>query len=331
MIMCIFKVNILFMNDLGKYLKEILNIDTIVFPLEKQLYQKLPLYITATYNVYETSIYGHRICLLEARDLENSSTPDQISKQRTFVTKRTGLPVVFVFDKIVSYNLKRLVQKGVNFIIPNKHLFIPALMMDLRKAPENPPLKAEQLIPVAQFLLLYHLQKKSLNGFTIQQLADIFTQTYLTTNRAIRNLKELELCNPVGGKEKQMQFTERGKNLWRKAQDFLQTPIERFFFTNETLDLKQSNINAYAHYTMLNDEVKRHYAIDKKGVQTLKVETNKNFGDNSIEVWRYNPTPLSNDGFVDKLSLYLLLKDDTDERVQGELERMINKIQWLEE
>jgi hypothetical protein len=322
------------MNHLKKYLKDILDIDILVSPMEKQVYQKLPMYITAAYNAYETSIYGQQICLLFAKDMENSPPPDQLAKQMAFITKQTGLPVAFVFNKMVSYNLKRLVQKRVNFIIPGKQLFIPALMMNLRKMPEKLPIKTELLTPVAQFLLLYHLQRELLNGFTVQQLAGKFAQTYLTINRAVRNLKELGLCNPVGGKEKQLQFTERGKNLWTKAQDFLQIPAERIVFTNEIIDLKQvyaSNINALAHYTMLNDETKRHYAIDKKDVQTVNVEINKYVGDNSIEVWRYNPKPLSNNKFVDKLSLYLLLKDDANERIQGELEQMINGIQWLEE
>jgi hypothetical protein len=322
------------MNEIEIYLKDTLGIEITVVPLETQLFQKLPLYISSSYKAYETSIYGCRICLLAVDNWEDILTPDRLAKQMTFVTKQIGLPIVFVFDKIVSYNLKRFVQKGINFIIPGKQLFIPALMMDLRKMPEKLPQKAEHLIPVAQFLLLYHLQKELLNGFTTQQLVDKFSQTYLTTNRGVKNLEEMGLCHLTGGKEKQLQFTEKGEKLWVKAQDFLRIPVERILFTNETLDDKQvytSNINALAHYTMLNDETKRHYAIDKREVQNLNVVTGKYRGDNHIEVWRYNPRPLSSNGFVDKLSLYLLLKNDTNERIQGELEQMINEIQWLEE
>jgi DNA-binding MarR family transcriptional regulator len=334
MIMCKYDANMLSINDLEKYLSAILGIDIHVFPLGKHERQQLPLYITAAYNTYETSIYEQRICLLCAKELENSTTPEQFAKQMAFVTRQTSLQVAFVFEKMISYNLKRLVQKGVSFIIPGKQLFIPALMMDLRKMPEKLPSTTGLLTPVAQFLLLYHLQKELLNGFTVQQLAGKFAQTYLTISRAVRNLKELGLCNPVGGKEKQLQFTGKGKNLWTKAHDFLQIPAERTIFTNETFEAEQvyvSNINALAHYTMLNDELRRHYAIDKKELQTLNVATSKYGGDNRIEVWRYNPKPLSNNRFVDKLSLYLLLKDDPNERIQGELEQMINEIQWLEE
>jgi hypothetical protein len=54
----------------------------------------------------------------------------------------------------------------------------------------------------------------------------------------------------------------------------------------------------------------------------------KKFGDNRIEVWLYNPIILSGNKNVDKLSLYLSLKHEEDERIKGALEDLINEIQW---
>jgi DNA-binding MarR family transcriptional regulator len=321
------------MNILKRYINSTLGIEIIIIPLEKQLLKQLPLYITAAYKVQETTLYGQQICLLIA-NTENTQTPAQLHKQRQFVEQKTGLTVVFVFEKVISYNIKRLIRNGVNFIIPNKQLFIPALMMDLRKTPATVPSKTEILTPIAQLVLLYHLQKEKLNSLTTQQLSDKFNQTYLTTNRAVKNLEELGFCNLVGGKEKQIQFTAKGKELWMKVQNFFQNPVERVVFTDKLLNDKQaftSNINALAHYSMLNDETKRYYATSKSMVKNLAAETNKYAGDNVIEVWRYNPDLLSDNGFVDKLSLHLIFKNDSDERVQTELEQMINEIQWLEE
>ena len=334
MTMCNISGNILYMNNLIGYLSDTLGIETAIIPLEKQLFQRLPLYITAAYKVQEATIFGQRIYLLTAENNENIQTPDRLSKQMQFVTQKIGIPIVYVFDKVISYNLKRLIQKGINFIIPNKQLFIPALMMDLRKMPATISQKTELLTPIAQLVLLYHLQKEILNGFTTQQLTDKLNQTYRTMSRAVKSLEELDLCNLVGGKEKQIQFTAKGKELWVLAQNFLQNPAERNLFTDDALNEQQtclSNINALAHYSMLNDEARCYYAISKNEVKNLAVETNKYAGDNAIEIWRYNPKQLSNNGFVDKLSLYLLLRNDSDERIQSELEHMIKEIQWLEE
>ena len=334
MALCKTDGNILYMNNLNKYLNDTLGIEMNIIPLEKQLFRRLPLYITAAYVVQETVIFGQRICLLTAANNESLQTPDRLSKQMQFIEQKTELKVVFVFDKVVSYNIKRMIRKGINFIILDKQLFIPALMMYLRKASDTIPQKAVLLSPLAQFLMLYHLQKEILTGFTTQQLTDKFAQPYRTVSRAVKNLEELGLCALVGGKEKQIQFTEKGKELWLKAQSFFQDPVERVVFTDELLKNNQafvSNINALSYYSMMNDETKRYYAINKNITKTLPIETNKYAGDNTIEIWRYHPDLLSDNGFVDKLSLFLLLKNNPDERIQSELEQMINEIKWLEE
>jgi hypothetical protein len=42
-----------------------------------------------------------------------------------------------------------------------------------------------------------------------------------------------------------------------------------------------------------------------------------------IEVWNYAPSLFAHDGWVDKISLYLSLKDNNDERIQHELTLMM--------
>jgi hypothetical protein len=110
----------------------------------------------------------------------------------------------------------------------------------------------------------------------------------------------------------------------------LQNPVEKVLFTDEVLNLTKSNINALTHYTMLNDEQKTYYAIDKQSFKSLNITINKYFGENEIEIWRY-PALLVENGFVDKLSLVLLLKNVDNERIEIELENMLNEIKWLEE
>ena len=332
MAMCKINGNIFNMNVLNKYLHEILGIETEIIPLEKALFQCLPFYVTAAFKVQETVIFGKRICLLMAESGDSVQTPDRLSKQMQFVAQKTGLTIVYVFDNVVSYSIKRMIQKGINFIIPDKQLFIPALVMDLRKTSDIIPHKATVLTSFAQFLLLYHLQKEKLNGFTTQQLAEKFDQPYRTVSRAVKNLEELGLCNLVGGKAKRLQFKAKGNNLWVLARDFLQSPIDRNLYTDSVLESQQtciSNINALAHYTMMNDEVRQYIAVNKDIAKNI--DANQYVGDYTIEVWRYSPYQLSNNGVVDKLSLFLLLKNDTDVRIQSEIEQMINEIQWSEE
>ncbi len=47
-----------------------------------------------------------------------------------------------------------------------------------------------------------------------------------------------------------------------------------------------------------------------------------------IEVWRYSPRLLYDREAVDRLSLYLDLREDEDERVQSALEEMMRGVEW---
>jgi hypothetical protein len=51
---------------------------------------------------------------------------------------------------------------------------------------------------------------------------------------------------------------------------------------------------------------------------------------NTIELWKYPTTMpyLLNHDVVDKLSLYLSMKDNPDARIEKELEIMIEEMKW---
>ena len=47
-----------------------------------------------------------------------------------------------------------------------------------------------------------------------------------------------------------------------------------------------------------------------------------------IELWKYAPALFAQDGTVDRLSLYLSLKDSADERVQSALDVLLGEMEW---
>jgi hypothetical protein len=87
-----------------------------------------------------------------------------------------------------------------------------------------------------------------------------------------------------------------------------------------------SGIEAMSEYTMLNPQQYPTLAISKQEAKSLML--NKQVGDYEVQIWRYNPRLLTPKNVVDKLSLYLSMKDTDDERIQIELENLINSIQW---
>ena len=94
-------------------------------------------------------------------------------------------------------------------------------------------------------------------------------------------------------------------------------------------------INALAAYTMLNPNPEQMIAMSKKQLRVLKklgalVRPNEFDGDVVIEAWKYPPVVAGSFGaaYVDKLSLALSLRDDPDARVEGEVERLIEGVEW---
>jgi hypothetical protein len=77
----------------------------------------------------------------------------------------------------------------------------------------------------------------------------------------------------------------------------------------------------------------RHLPSAKKNFSALKKrkaikDINQHKGDFLIEVWDYDPALLSKSKYVDMLSLYLSIKDSSDDRTQIELEKLLNKVKW---
>ena len=90
---------------------------------------------------------------------------------------------------------------------------------------------------------------------------------------------------------------------------------------------------ALAHYTFLADTGRLMYAVYKNEFEELKENgyweyLDETDGDIQVDVWKYNPRLLSENGYIDPLSLFLCYREDSNERVEAELKELINKKKW---
>ncbi len=310
------------------YIRAMLDKNVIFEPLPKGQQVLIPATVAGLYTFYTSFMIGHEVLVCFAVD-DTIATPAQLQKHMSLLKNRVGMPAIFIINKIASYNMQRLVQQRVNFIVPQKQMFIPDLIIDLKKQRTSVEQLHSTIPPIAQCLILFKLEKELADELKVQDIINVFGISYATANRALRWLCNHEIMTAVGGKEKTYQFSTTHKTLWEKALPFLDNPIERTLFTDSFVKKAlKSGINALSYHTLINEENVQHYAISKKEFKDLGIETDKEFGENTIEIWRYDPRKLSDNQVVDKLSLYLTLKDHPDERIQIELENMINQMQW---
>lgn len=296
-------------------------------PISKSLLEKIPIMIAHNFNLYECKIIGTDV-VLACQTGEDALTPAQVNKMMNVLEQKTGNIAIYVTNSVASYNVSRLTANRVNFIIPHKQMFLPSLLINLKKERATGSDLKEQIPPFAQLLLLYHIQVEALDGWGTSKLIGRFGISYATANRALRWLADKALIKLDGAKSKQIYFPDSKKGIWEAALPFLRSPVEKVWHTDEIIDSMIGGINALSFYTMLNEEVNNTFVIYKDEWNTLNIDADKDFGTNRIEIWKYDPHPLSKGNTVDKLSLYLSLRENEDERVQIELDNLINEIQW---
>ena len=75
---------------------------------------------------------------------------------------------------------------------------------------------------------------------------------------------------------------------------------------------------------MLAEPQEHHWAISKQKAQQLGADLHKEFGEHVVEIWRYDPKLMGENGMVDRLSLYLSLRNAEDERVRKEIKGILD-------
>jgi DNA-binding MarR family transcriptional regulator len=329
-------------NEVIKYIDEVIGSQPLEQPVEENSLKRLPFLISALYSIRLLSINDRRFILAEAKN--SYSTPAQLAKHAELLQKAFNENVAFVFSSLPAYLRQRYVQKGIAFIVPETHLFMPFLAMDFRtKARKNVPISEDDgaLLSIpSQVILLYHLQSKSLSGWTMGRLAKQFDYSVMTFSRAIKELVQKDLCTVERlGTGKILHFTLSGVALWEKALRYLQSPVKSVRFAHliapNTSGFIAAGISALSQYTMpADDSVATVAASNNHWRRALSAGKMSELpfpdeGGVKVELWKYTPD-LSDKGStaVDRLSLYLSLKDDSDERVQSALTELLKGVQW---
>ncbi|MCF0219674.1 MAG: hypothetical protein HUK14_07810 [Muribaculaceae bacterium] len=288
-----------------------------------------------TFDFYHGEYLGVDLLFVAPKEKNPSPRACALSANRWMLL--FDKPVVFIFISALAYERQRLVEKGVYFVVSKKFAHLPMLVANERIRKTNP---AQRLTPVAQYILLYHLQVESLEGRAAREMAGLLPYSYESITLGLTCLEDLGLCRkvPDGPKRKLILFTAKGVRLWEKAKKYASSPVEKRVYCDDMLDDGEypiCGINALSHYSMLNPDSERMVAVVNRKLKAL-LDENRLFCPNSydgnvmIEGWKYPPVCKLGEvcKFVDKLSLVLSLQDDHDPRVEGEVERVLNEMTW---
>lgn len=304
-------------------------------PMEKQQLKGLTIGDSLSYRYFKGLFGGVDLMFAEPRG--EVTSPRVLYATKANLEKIAGMPVIFILPECPAYLRQRLIDKDVYFVVSEKYAFTPTLLVNERERRQK---KAKRLTPAAQYMLLYHLQVESLEGRSGRELESKLPYSYATIALAITCLDDLGLCAkvPDGTKSKLLHFDSKGKELWEKAQPHFINPVDQRIYCDKLLDDGKypiCGINALSHYTRLNPDPERMAAVSIKLFKEwmdghIMIRANGYEGDILVESWKYPPVTSAGwqDDYIDKLSLTLTLREDDDPRVEGEVEFLIEQIEW---
>jgi AraC-like DNA-binding protein len=252
--------------------------------------------------------------------------------------------VAFVYLALPTFDRKRLIQRRIPFLVPGRQAYLPFALIDLReKAKGGQRLldePKERLSAPAQVLVLYHLQTTvDSGGWSLSKWGDVLGYSRSTLTRVYKELAATGLCTPnVSGRNVTLVFPPQRRKLWKTALPLMGSPVRTRSWAkilDKGLQMHEAGMTALARLTMLGPGREQVYAISSAAFEAVREDRKlveieyPEEGTVQIERWKYAPSLLSPDSqAVDRLSLYLSMQDDHDERTQAALTELLEQMKW---
>lgn len=306
----------------------IVGVEAELTPVRKSSLKGLGADALVNRKLYVTTFNNEQLYILH-EDKEVKSTPVKYKQLTEKLENVTGAPVAVWLESLKYFERKRLLEQGVYFVISGKYAFLPSLMANSRvkKETEN----SAKLSSVAQYIILFYLLENNDNVFTISKLRERLPYNYLAVSRGIIQLEDFKLCHSEKGENniKKILFQKGKQSLWEKASPYMTSPVKKTIYTNKKPDkFPLSGLDALSVYSDKAMKSNHIYAVWDK-ISDSKSFNKENAGEYSIEIWKYPSVSATGaSSIVDKLSLYLSLRDNPDKSIRKESENLLRTINW---
>jgi hypothetical protein len=324
------------LSQIERYLRETVGIE--VRPTQWGGGKRLPAFLRDLYSFYQLQLLDAS-CLLMLDRSEKEQSPASIRKHRDQVQIKWDGELVYVRERITAYNRKRLIEHKVSFLVPGNQMYLPMLGIDLREHFKKLRYEIREFSPSTQALIIHALLHKTEKSvFTPTEMADCLGYSTMTMSRAFNELNSVNIGETtIEGRDRCLRIVDSAKDVWEKAKRYLRSPVKkRLHIGPLTTELPGpiAGLTALAQYSMLAEPANSTIALSGENWKELKqvhqvIELpSSEPGALEIEVWRYAPGLFSKGNVVDRLSLYLSLKESRDERIEASLEEMMKGLGW---
>lgn len=241
------------------------------------------------------------------------------------------MPVMLILESLDHYQRRVLIDNRINFIVPNKQIYLPTagMLMNERGLGVRQAV-SDRLSGVATALITLQLSKGTLQGKSVSQAAEIMGYSVKTLSLAVCQLEENGLVSLKPDRRKKiLDFVLSPKELWNKAFNLSDSPVEKRMFTVDKelaskIGIKASD-SALSEISMLAGPPQEVYAVYARNPQLNDLKLNPNDGSVIVEIWKTDPALAATNGIVDIFSLTLTYKDNDDPRIRKELDKLLTE------
>jgi len=322
-------------GQITDYLNETLGVRVAVRPWAER--NRLPIFLKQAYEFYLLEILG-RECLAIVDRGNDEVSPATIRKHTEHLLAKFPGDVIYVRDRVAAYQRKRLIEHRVPFIVPGNQLYLPSFGMDLREFYRKLHETPEEFSPAAQVVLLYLLLRAPAGPHTPNELAKRLGYSKMSMSRVLQELENRTFARiETVGRNRLLAIADDRQRAWKEALPFLRDPATRRCHVSrpsKPIVGVTAGLSALAHYSMLSAASQETVAMTVARWRTiqaqfdLKPASPSDTATVTVEVWSYDPLILAEDNFADRLSLFLSLRETTDERIEAALAEMMETLGW---
>lgn len=299
--------------------------------------ERLPLFLRDGYRYYQANLLGAP-CLFMVDRTEDAPSPGNVRKHLDQVRSKWDGELVYVRGQLASHQRRRLIEQRVPFLVPGNQMYLPMLGIDLREHFRRQRQTPLALKPATQALILHLVLHRDEKSQTPAELAERLGYTKMTMSRAFDELEVEQLCDVFReGRERWLRLKGTRHELWTTALPLMRSPVKQRKYV-ERREGKQfgliSGLSALAKYSMLAAPKKDVVALSPDAWKEIRQESDRTSVPSDdpdaieVEVWTYDPQLFTDERVVDRLSLFLSLKDNADERVETALDEMMEAVPW---
>ncbi|MCB9092980.1 MAG: hypothetical protein H6620_10520 [Halobacteriovoraceae bacterium] len=288
--------------------------------------KKLPIFYEKAYNFEELMINNHKFLVAKVQD--KSLGPKDFKKHLRILTEIRHEPVIWFLKELHPNKMKRMIENGLNFVIDNKQVHLPALNTSIKNEVVKKEEKTE-LTGTSINLLIREILQQDLSGKNKKEIASLMGITMMGAGRGLEPLIANDLCEEeVIGVRKIVKFQERDK-LWKFILDKAKSPVAKEIYLDREFkeDIPLSGISALSNMTMLIDEEIKTYAIYKRNFRDKidgMLEVIEDDAKIKVQLWDREPILIEND-CINIIDIFLINRELRDERVEIELEELLGK------